>query len=142
RTSPRKVKNGALRLASGKGSHEGRLEVYHKGQWGTVCDDGWTELNTQVVCRQLGFNAAMEKESYSEGSSGPIWLDDVICSGKETNLLQCSRREWGKHDCNHQEDVRLICHPENDSHKLSLGQNDTTHTDKESVPMSKDYKLV
>jgi len=47
--------DGALRLTSGKGSHEGRLEVYYTGQWGTICDDGWTELNTQVVCRQLGF---------------------------------------------------------------------------------------
>ncbi|XP_014743403.1 PREDICTED: neurotrypsin [Sturnus vulgaris] len=117
--------DGALRLAGGKGSHEGRLQVYHTGQWGTVCDDGWTELNTQVVCWQLGFkygkSAGMEKESYSEGSSGPIWLDDVICSGKETNLLQCSRREWGKHDCSHEEDVTLICHPENDSYRRSLG---------------------
>ena len=47
--------DGALRLTSGKGSHEGRLEVYYSGQWGTICDDGWTELNTQVACRQLGF---------------------------------------------------------------------------------------
>ncbi|KFR05284.1 Neurotrypsin, partial [Nipponia nippon] len=117
------VTDGALRLTSGKGSHEGRLEVYYTGQWGTICDDGWTELNTQVVCRQLGFKYGKSTpESYSEGSSGPIWLDDVSCSGKETNLLQCSRREWGKHDCNHQEDVRLICHPDNDSHKLSLGK--------------------
>ncbi|XP_061299000.1 neurotrypsin [Pezoporus flaviventris] len=114
--------DGALRLASGKGNHEGRLEVYYTGQWGTICDDGWTELNTQVVCRQLGFKYGKHApESYSEGSSGPIWLDDVSCSGKETNLLQCSWREWGKHDCNHHEDVRLICHPDNDNHKLTLG---------------------
>ncbi|KFQ25894.1 Neurotrypsin, partial [Mesitornis unicolor] len=113
--------DGALRLTSGKGSHDGRLEVYYTGQWGTVCDDGWTELNTQVVCRQLGFKYGKSApESYSEGGSGPIWLDDVSCSGKETNLLQCLRREWGKHDCSHQEDVRLICHPDNDNHKLSL----------------------
>lgn len=63
-------------------------------------------------------------ESYSEGNSAPIWLDDVSCSGKETNLLQCSRREWGEHDCSHQEDIRLICYPDNDSHKLSLGKAD------------------
>uniref|UniRef100_A0A672TIE7 Serine protease 12 n=2 Tax=Strigops habroptila TaxID=2489341 RepID=A0A672TIE7_STRHB len=114
--------DGALRLASGKGSHEGRLEVYYTGQWGTICDDGWTELNTQVVCRQLGFKYGKSApEGYSEGSSGPIWLDDVSCSGKETNLLQCSWREWGKHDCNHQEDVRLICYPDNENHKLRLG---------------------
>ena len=49
------VADGVIRLAGGKGSHEGLLEVYHRGQWGTVCNDGWTDLNTYVVCRQLGF---------------------------------------------------------------------------------------
>ncbi|XP_067153745.1 neurotrypsin isoform X3 [Apteryx mantelli] len=111
-----------IRLAGGDKAHEGRVEVYHAGQWGTVCDDQWDDADAEVVCRQLGLGYGKSTpESYSEGSSGPIWLDDVSCSGKETNLLQCSKREWGKHDCNHQEDVRLICHPDNDSHKLSLG---------------------
>ncbi|KAH1170203.1 neurotrypsin [Mauremys mutica] len=114
--------DGAIRLAGGKGSHEGRLEVHYSRQWGTVCDDGWTELNTQVVCRQLGFKYGKSAaESYSEESTRPIWLDDVSCSGKESTILQCSKREWGKHDCSHQEDVRIICHPDNDSHRFSLG---------------------
>uniref|UniRef100_A0A8C4YK83 Neurotrypsin n=1 Tax=Gopherus evgoodei TaxID=1825980 RepID=A0A8C4YK83_9SAUR len=114
--------DGAIRLAGGKGTHEGRLEVHYSRQWGTVCDDGWTELNTQVVCRQLGFKYGKSAaESYSEESTRPIWLDDVSCSGKESTILQCSKREWGKHDCSHQEDVRITCHPDNDSHRFSLG---------------------
>uniref|UniRef100_A0ABM5GJI9 Neurotrypsin n=2 Tax=Pogona vitticeps TaxID=103695 RepID=A0ABM5GJI9_9SAUR len=114
--------DGAIRLTGGKGSHEGRLEVLYSGQWGTVCDDGWTDLNTQVVCRQLGFkNGKGMSEHYLEENTGPIWLDDISCSGKETALLQCSKREWGKHDCSHQEDVSISCYRENDSHRFSLG---------------------
>lgn len=47
--------DGAVRLVGGAKGFEGRLEVHYRGQWGTVCDDGWTQTNTQVVCRQQGF---------------------------------------------------------------------------------------
>ncbi|XP_060134541.1 neurotrypsin [Zootoca vivipara] len=114
--------DGAIRLAGGKVSHEGRLEVLYNGQWGTICDDGWTELNTHVVCRQLGFkNGKSVSEHYPEENIGPIWLDDVSCSGKESAILQCSKREWGKHDCSHKEDVGISCYRDNDSHRASLG---------------------
>ncbi|KAF5923842.1 hypothetical protein HPG69_016330 [Diceros bicornis minor] len=114
--------DGVIRLAGGKGSREGRLEVYYRGRWGTVCDDGWTELNTYVVCRQLGFKYGKQASAnHFEESTGPIWLDDVSCSGKETSVLQCSRRLWGRHDCSHREDVGIACHPSSDGHRLSLG---------------------
>ncbi|MGH0144772.1 UNVERIFIED_CONTAM: hypothetical protein FKN15_004171 [Acipenser sinensis] len=107
--------DGTLRLVGGMGNHEGRLEVYYNGQWGTVCDDGWTESNIQVVCKQLGFR-------YIEGSvqhhfavgTGQIFLDDVSCSGKESCLVQCGRKKWRKHDCTHQEDVSVVCSPDRD----------------------------
>ncbi|XP_066240409.1 neurotrypsin [Saccopteryx leptura] len=114
--------DGVLRLAGGKDSHEGRLEVYHRGQWGTVCDDGWTELNTLVVCRQLGWKYGKQASvDHYAGSMGPIWLDDVRCSGRETSVLQCFRPQWGQHDCSHREDVAVACFPSGDGHKPSLG---------------------
>ena len=47
--------DGTVRLAGGTESYEGRLEIFYRGQWGTVCDDGWTDSNTLVACRQLGY---------------------------------------------------------------------------------------
>ncbi|XP_054418110.1 neurotrypsin [Pteronotus mesoamericanus] len=104
--------DGALRLAGGKDSREGRLEVLYHGRWGSVCDDGWTGLNTHVACRQLGFKHGEQASADAfEAGSGPIWLDDIRCSGKEPSLLWCSRSPWGRHDCSHREDVALACSP-------------------------------
>ncbi|XP_033891791.3 neurotrypsin-like [Acipenser ruthenus] len=107
--------DGTLRLVGGMGSHEGRLEVYYNRQWGTVCDDGWTESNIQVVCKQLGFRyiKGSVQHHFAVGT-GQIFLDDVSCSGKESCLVQCGRREWRKHDCTHQEDVSVVCSPDRD----------------------------
>ncbi|XP_053767878.1 neurotrypsin isoform X1 [Desmodus rotundus] len=114
--------DGALRLAGGRGRHEGRLEVYHGGQWGTVCDDGWTVLSTEVACRQLGFKYGKQASADAfEESRGPIWLDDVSCSGQEPSLLRCPRSPWGQHDCSHQEDVAVACSPGGHGHRPPLG---------------------
>ncbi|XP_027505270.1 neurotrypsin-like isoform X2 [Corapipo altera] len=102
-----------LRIVGGKESFEGRVEVYHDGKWGTICDDQWDDRDAEVVCRQLGLSGtpkALSWAHYGQGS-GPILLDEVQCSGNELSLDQCKKSDWGQQNCDHIEDAGVSCDP-------------------------------
>ena len=100
-----------MRLVGGTSPNEGRLEVLHNGQWGTICDDSWDLLDAHVACGQVGYTGAdriLDTTRVNEGT-GPILMDDVKCNGEENRLEVCQFRGWGVHDCFHSEDVRIAC---------------------------------
>ncbi|GAA6110577.1 lysyl oxidase homolog 3B isoform X4 [Tachysurus ichikawai] len=94
--------------------NEGRIEVFYKGEWGTICDDDFSLANAHVLCRQLGFVSATgwaHSAKYGKGT-GKIWLDNVQCSGSERSISVCKSRGWGNSDCTHDEDAGVICKDE------------------------------
>ncbi len=46
---------GDIRLRNGANDFEGRVEICHNNEWGSVCDHGWEKADAVVVCRQLGY---------------------------------------------------------------------------------------
>ncbi|XP_033843572.1 lysyl oxidase homolog 3B isoform X3 [Periophthalmus magnuspinnatus] len=94
--------------------NEGRVELFYKGEWGTICDDDFSIQNANVLCRQLGFVSATgwtHSAKYGKGQ-GKIWLDNVNCNGGEKSIENCRSRGWGNSDCTHDEDAGVVCKDE------------------------------
>ncbi|XP_031557842.1 uncharacterized protein LOC116294384 [Actinia tenebrosa] len=104
-----------VRLAGGSSSSEGRVEIFHNGRWGTICDDNWDIDDARVVCRSLGLPDAIGATTlanFGQGS-GEILLDEVQCRGNELSLSDCRRDGWGENNCGHGEDAGVVCgHPD------------------------------
>ena len=103
----------AVRLVGGSSYNEGRVEVNYNGEWGTVCDDGWSFFDAIVVCRQLGLGSlgiSYDGAFFGQGS-GPIWLDNVLCTGNESTLASCGHLGVNiKRFCDHCEDAGVRCY--------------------------------
>lgn len=101
-----------VRLRGGRVPSEGRVEVLINGIWGTVCHDLFDIRDARVFCRLLGFpdaNLAVFGSTFGPGS-GPVWLDDLQCSGNEPSFFQCQHLPIGRHNCQgHSGDAGIMC---------------------------------
>ncbi|ESO89538.1 hypothetical protein LOTGIDRAFT_125269, partial [Lottia gigantea] len=81
------------RLVDGSRYNEGRVEIYYNERWGTICDDGWSTEDADVVCRQLGFrrtgSIVIPSLSFDE-TQEEVRIKDVKCTGSEPILQRCN----------------------------------------------------
>ena len=122
---PADAENGELQLVDDDGPTvpEGRLEVFHNGEWGTVCDDrldNRRNIAPQKACQFMGYATGqlIPRGTVSRApDSQPIWLDDVRCFAGSNHwtgapaekLHHCYHAGWGNNNCSHDENVHLSC---------------------------------
>eukprot|EP00928_Gymnodinium_smaydae_P050164 TRINITY_DN3375_c2_g1_i2.p1 TRINITY_DN3375_c2_g1~~TRINITY_DN3375_c2_g1_i2.p1 ORF type:complete len:2183 (+),score=420.83 TRINITY_DN3375_c2_g1_i2:1304-7852(+) len=117
-----RLSQGMLRLADASTlpyEREGRLEIFLDGQWGTVCNRSFTDIDAEVACRQLGHseggtflgNTGVDLVGY-----GPVLIADVACNGTEKSFIDCGYfdvpavpPENYTETCFHENDVRIAC---------------------------------
>uniref|UniRef100_A0A671Q688 SRCR domain-containing protein n=1 Tax=Sinocyclocheilus anshuiensis TaxID=1608454 RepID=A0A671Q688_9TELE len=100
-----------VRLVGGNSRCAGRVEVLHRGHWGTVCDIGWDLADAAVVCRELDCGEPVDAlgDAHFGPGSGPIWTNRSTCIGSESTLKNCGSVEWGIYECDHTKDAGVIC---------------------------------
>ena len=108
-----------IRLVGGNNElneYEGRVEVLHQGEWGTVCDDHFDMNDAHVVCRMMGMGRALSycskggnQSCLFAAGSGKVWLDNLRCSGYESSLFDCTHAGVGQENCYPREDIGVVC---------------------------------
>ena len=90
-----------LRLVGGTQPDEGRIEIYHRGEWGSVCAGNWRVAEAAVACRQLGFVGLREgvADAPSAGAPARAWLRGLRCAGDESVLADCAFADWQRPAC-------------------------------------------
>ncbi len=129
---------GALRLAGRTTATSGRLEWCLNGAWGTVCSSEWNSFDAVVAgmptarisdqhwqvypwlspstflhtyYTYTGMTVPLTSSDYAGIGSGPIFVYESFCNGKQYNLDEC-RLSWfssESRECSHFDDVTLKC---------------------------------
>uniref|UniRef100_A0A1X7TYN8 SRCR domain-containing protein n=1 Tax=Amphimedon queenslandica TaxID=400682 RepID=A0A1X7TYN8_AMPQE len=119
--------DGEVRLVNGSGPHEGRVEMCINEAWGTVCSNGWSNTDANVVCKQLGYlplggRARSGSDHYGPGV-GPILMASVDCTGNEESLIECRTRSCDATTCSHYNDAGVTCERNCTDGEIRLGDD-------------------
>ena len=103
--------DAAVRLNGATNKLEGRVEILYQGIWGTICDEGWDDIDANVVCRELGYyNGTTTTQAQLNVINDPVWLNQVVCLGNESKLSHCMHNGAGNvGNCSHMQDVGVQC---------------------------------
>lgn len=64
------MSHSLIRVVGGDNHGEGRVEVFYRGVWGTICHNDWSVDDANVVCRELGYARSLSFPGFSTFSGG------------------------------------------------------------------------
>ncbi|KAF5303544.1 hypothetical protein FQR65_LT08145 [Abscondita terminalis] len=112
-----------IRLVDGPTILAGRVQLFHKGQWRSVCTNSrnWTLADMQTACRELGFQGGTFFNWFNrEMPLKPrILYEEPKCVGTENSMMNCdwSTRQLGSGVCDYHPDLAIQCLPRHDQPK-------------------------
>ena len=91
---------------------QGRFEILHAGEWGSVCNSSFGEIEASRVCASLGYDLGgmpMHRKISRNVKRSRIWMDQVRCKGGEEGIHACQSLGWGNHNCLRGQDAGVVC---------------------------------
>ena len=62
-----------------------------------------------IIITNHGLGAVAHGRAAFDEGTGRIWLDNVLCTGSESRLIDCPANPLGTHNCQHYEDAGVSC---------------------------------
>ncbi|XP_050416331.2 scavenger receptor cysteine-rich type 1 protein M130 [Patella vulgata] len=101
--------------------------VYKNGLLGTICPEQWGGEETEVACREAGYQHGYASPYYGE-SSKPMWLSTVECNGTETSLRSCRNTEFNSNSyCPSHAFAGVYCYNDDDLNQFRLVDGDKSN---------------
>lgn len=88
------IQDGTIKLVDVTNSSttvKGAPLIYHEGIWGAFCLSKMTNIEANVICRQLGYATSSSHECcYTDfATHDKVWVNEIKCTGNEIAISQC-----------------------------------------------------
>ncbi|NXW09522.1 CD6 protein, partial [Fregetta grallaria] len=94
------------RLSGGQDGCAGRVEVFFRGTWSTVCDSTWYELEASVLCRTLGCGEPLRQLSFGHTLPGRMLYQ---CESQQPSLAHCQWTYNKSAPCHQSRAAGVVC---------------------------------
>ncbi|XP_030917435.1 T-cell differentiation antigen CD6 [Geospiza fortis] len=95
------------RLSGGRDGCAGRVEVFFRGTWSTVCNSTWYDTEATVLCRALGCGDALQRLAFTHTLPGKM---TYMCGIPQPSLAQCHWTFNKSAPCYQSWAAGVICH--------------------------------